>query len=357
MTVFYTCDNNYVWLMGISVISLFENNKSSEHLNVYLLGENISDENKEKLKEIAEDYKRNIFIVDIPKLDIPECMLRSRWPRSAFTRLYAGELLPEDLKYALYLDCDTIINKDIRGIWSYTEKGKTFYGIKDAIASGYKKNIGLGRSDAYINAGVLLIDLDSLRGKNIPSLLEQFTSRYGEKTCYADQDVLNSIFYDEIGYLPPEYDVMTLFSYFTYEEGMTFRRPGNYYTKEQVNKAVADPVIIHYTTLLHVIRPWFTNTNHPYAEVFEKYRKKSPWSEKNSGEKVFTGAKAKLTGMIIRLPKPLSLRILCVLHSFVRPVIAGFIGGMKQKKKTKEFSTKIFYKNCQINKKRNIILP
>ena len=46
MKVMYTCDNNYVWLMGISTISLFENNKGIKDLKVYLLGENISEDNK-----------------------------------------------------------------------------------------------------------------------------------------------------------------------------------------------------------------------------------------------------------------------------------------------------------------------
>ena len=53
MKVMYTCDNNYVWLMGISTISLFENNKEIEDLKVYLLGENISEDNKNELKKIG----------------------------------------------------------------------------------------------------------------------------------------------------------------------------------------------------------------------------------------------------------------------------------------------------------------
>ena len=53
MKVMYTCDNNYVWLMGISTISLFENNKGIEELKVYLLGDNISEDNKNDLKKIG----------------------------------------------------------------------------------------------------------------------------------------------------------------------------------------------------------------------------------------------------------------------------------------------------------------
>ena len=71
MKVMYTCDNNYVWLMGISTISLFENNKGIEELKVYLLGENISDENREELKKIGEEYGRDVEVIDVPELNIP----------------------------------------------------------------------------------------------------------------------------------------------------------------------------------------------------------------------------------------------------------------------------------------------
>ena len=54
MNVLYTCDNNYVWLMGISAISLFENNKELDNITVYLLGENISDKNKRILVDIGK---------------------------------------------------------------------------------------------------------------------------------------------------------------------------------------------------------------------------------------------------------------------------------------------------------------
>lgn len=46
MTVVYTCDDNFVWIMGISMISLFENNKDMKDLDVYLLGDHVSEDNK-----------------------------------------------------------------------------------------------------------------------------------------------------------------------------------------------------------------------------------------------------------------------------------------------------------------------
>ena len=67
MNVMYTCDNNYVWLMGISMISLFESNRDIANLKVYLIGNEISQSNKDKLSDIANKYDREIEIIDTPE--------------------------------------------------------------------------------------------------------------------------------------------------------------------------------------------------------------------------------------------------------------------------------------------------
>ena len=134
MKVMYTCDNNYVWLMGISTISLFENNKSIEELEVYLLGENISNENKEELKKIGQKYNREVTVIDVPKLNIPPSLVSTRWPLSAFTRLFSGVLLPPDVDRILYLDCDTIITGDISELDDVQFNGNIAMGVKDSIS-------------------------------------------------------------------------------------------------------------------------------------------------------------------------------------------------------------------------------
>ena len=95
--------------MGISVISLFENNKHIEELTVYLLGEGITNASKNDLKLIAQRYNRNIIVINVPKLDIPQVLLSSRWPASAYIMLYSGPRLPIEINKILYLDCDTIV--------------------------------------------------------------------------------------------------------------------------------------------------------------------------------------------------------------------------------------------------------
>lgn len=320
MDILYTCDNNYVWLTGISVISLFENNRDLENLHVWILGENISDENKNTLKEIGKKYKREITVFDVPLIDIPEALVSARWPLSAFTRLYAGELLPRRLKKVFYLDGDTIIRGSLKEIDRWNVNDKLFWGIKDCVGKRYKQNIGIEPNGIYVNAGVLLINLYELRKVSIKEKLNSYMEKYKNLINYADQDVLNGAFLGDIGVLPPQYDFMTITATHSYDEIQKLRRPTNYYSAAELKKAVNNPVIIHYTTNMRIIRPWYSNTNHPLADEFNKYKNISQWKEKEMGEMKFGSKEARIIGIVEKFPNFLSLRLLGLLHSVVKPI-------------------------------------
>ena len=167
--------------MGISMISLFKNNISIKELTVYLLGEDISDENKNIILGIAEEYHRSVFIIDVPKIDIPQSLVSVRWPLSAYTRLYSGELLTSYVERVLYLDCDTIVKGNISELQTINISGKIVYGVKDCISKNYKKNIGLAKDDIYVNAGVLLFNLNELRKINIKAAIDKYMNIYEKR--------------------------------------------------------------------------------------------------------------------------------------------------------------------------------
>lgn len=319
MKVMYTCDNNYVWLMGISTISLFENNRGIEDLKVYLLGENISEENKSELKKIGKSYGRKVEVIDVPKLNIPQSLVSTRWPLSAFTRLFAGVILPGDVDRILYLDSDTIISGDISELDTVEFNGNIAMGVKDCISGRYKQNIGLDSNSPYINAGVILFDMDALRKVNINVEIESYMKKYEKLINYADQDILNGMFKGKIGELNPKYDVMTIDAVHTYEEIQMLRRPTNFYSKEKLEQAVANPAIIHYTTNMLVVRPWFSNTNHPFVAEFKKYMYMSAWKDRELRKMVFNSKVSMMIGVIMKLPKSIAYYTLGIIHAELRP--------------------------------------
>lgn len=323
MNVLYTCDNNYAWLMGISMISLFENNVSVNNIKIFFIAENLSDLNRKNILDICEKYDRDIEIIDVDvnkfKLD-DEFISSSRWPLSAFSRLFAAELLPKEIEKIIYIDCDTIINANIEELYAFDLNKYIFLGVKECISKKYKTNIGLKWDSNYINAGVMIINLKELRQIDIANKINDFINRYRKLICYADQDVLNGMFSNEIGILHPKYNVMTIDKARNYNEILRLRKPVLFYSKEELEQALENPKIIHYTTNLDIIRPWFLNSNHPYLSEFNKYFTISPWKEKELFNYEFQGKQAKITSRLKKIkPSVVGDYILRLIYVYLRP--------------------------------------
>ena len=305
--------------MGISMISLFDANKNCEELNVYLLGDHISEESKHTLDSIAFKYQRRLTLIDVPELNIPEKLSSNRWPKSAFTRMFAGELLSAEVTKAIYLDCDTIICGDIQGMEAYIKEDVAFSGVKDCVSRPYKAKIGIAKEGSYINAGVLAINLTELRKNDIRKMIADFVDKYEPAISYADQDILNGIFKGKFGILPPQYDLMTMVNTYSFKELYMIRHPHNYYSKDEIDYSKENPLIIHYTTAMLNVRPWCENSNHSYAWIFEKYKAMSPWALKPKQNANFSAKEYRIIKIILSLPTFVSYRLLGLIHAYLRP--------------------------------------
>lgn len=65
INVVYAANDNYAALAGVSMLSLFENNKKCKKLNVYILSDRIQNANLNKLQKIGRNYQRDVHIVDV----------------------------------------------------------------------------------------------------------------------------------------------------------------------------------------------------------------------------------------------------------------------------------------------------
>lgn len=330
MNILYTCDNNYIWLMGISMISIFENNKAIHDLEVYLIGENISDSNIRNLQNIAARYERKFIYISLPNLNIPERLCSKRWPKSAYTRMFAANILPTNVKKIVYLDCDVIVSGDISAIENYLKPDTYFCGVKDCISKHYKTNIGLKPGDPYINAGVMIINVEALRKIDINKRINDFLNQYGNIINYADQDLLNGCFNGKVSILPLEYDVMTSVACWSFNQLKAMRLPDSFYTIEEYNYAKMNPKIIHYTTNMLVVRPWYVNSDHPHKDVFLQYMALSPWNDKNCGMMVFKGFKNFILKACLIFPLPLACPVLGIIHSLMLPKIKYVLSRRKR---------------------------
>ena len=104
MNVAYSCIDNYAQHAGVSILSLLENNQDIDDICVYMFDNNISQQNKERLKEIVDRYGRRIKFIDMD--DISKSMkVSTDFCRSTYGKLFMAEL--EEVDRMLSFDCDT----------------------------------------------------------------------------------------------------------------------------------------------------------------------------------------------------------------------------------------------------------
>ena len=68
MDILYSSSDSYAFLAGISILSLLENNQEYPDIQIYIMDNAISEDNKRKLTDVVERYQREITFVPMPDM-------------------------------------------------------------------------------------------------------------------------------------------------------------------------------------------------------------------------------------------------------------------------------------------------
>lgn len=289
MNILYCCDDGYAPLAGISITSLFENNKKLDEINVYIAGLDISGENQRKFEQTAESYGRVVSIVNGAEVDayLKEKNVQS-WKGGYMTwwRLFVGRLLPMDLDRVLYLDCDTIVAGSLGELEEYRlQDGKACAMVRQRICDGWNTLIGISEDALYYQAGVMLIDVGRWHEYGIEDkTMELLNAGYGVYPN-PDQDFLSVCLVDYIQTLGPRYNVNPEWGFYGIKNAMYTRSctPENFYTEIQISEAIENPVILHcFGILKPMFRGWF-------EDEWLEYRGMSEWCDAYSSRELYGG--------------------------------------------------------------------
>lgn len=277
MQIVYSSDENYAQHMAVSMVSLFTTNNKVDSLTVYVISNGITDETKEKLNNLAESYQRKIVWIDF-KPYAQKLLLNMEWhiSLSSYARLFIAEMLSDECERAIYLDCDTIICNDLTKLWEMDMKEHSVAGVLDLVRNDFEVRVGMCEEQPYINAGVLLINLKKWRETSIQDKLLGFIVEREGRVTHHDQGVINGVLNSDMLKLPPEYNVMTPFFTFKYKKLVSFFDLKNYYTSEDINFAVTNPAIIHFTPEF-VGRVWEIGCRHPKKNLYIENLDKTCW--------------------------------------------------------------------------------
>ncbi len=327
MFVIYHSSDSFANVTGISMISLFENNKHMDRIRVLYIEKGVSDNNKRILKSITEKYNREIEFLEMPnwssKLNIELNSCKSGWLGFGYNRLFLTEIVPEDVDKVLYLDSDTIIEGSLDELWNIDLNNYYLAAVDDCLSSKYRKIVGIAEDGTYCNSGVLLINIKKWREENI---IEEFKKiLYANKGCFVfnEQSVINSLFSGKIKIIHQKYNVNSLVFLFEYDELIRLRKPYKFsYSKEQLEEAKKNPVITHFTGNFFVTRrPWVENSDHPHRSVYDYYKSISPWKELPYHNDVRSKSARIFTYVCKLLPRKLMIFSVSFIYNRLRPIM------------------------------------
>lgn len=326
MYVIYHSSDAFAEVTGVSIISLFENNKNMDSIHVLCIEHGISDENKQKLKQLADKYCREIEFMQMPNwseklhIDLKSC--KSGWLGFGYNRLFLTEYIPPDIDRVLYLDSDTIIEASLDELWNIDFNDCYMAGVDDCLSSKYRDIVDIGIDGIYCNAGVLLFNLKKWREDDITAKFIKIIYENNGYFVFNEQSILNSLFSGTIKILPLKYNVNSLVYLFSFEELLKLRQPFNFsYSKEEYIAAGKNPIITHYTGNFYVERrPWIENSDHPHKDAYIKYRNMSPWKESAMVSDKRSYKKRVMSKVCKSLPRFLMLSFVSFLYNNIRPI-------------------------------------
>ena len=83
MNIVYHASDSFAKVTGTSIVSIFENNKDIDEINVYVIEKNFTEDNKKKMEQLADKYNRRIIFIPMPDINKSERLhfkiIRKEW--------------------------------------------------------------------------------------------------------------------------------------------------------------------------------------------------------------------------------------------------------------------------------------
>ena len=283
LNVLYQTDNNYAPQTGVSITSLFQNNKDIEKLNVYVLDNGISEENIKRFETLGDLYHRNIHFLDASDIvaKLKELgVVPYKGSYTTYCKLFTIGNIETANNRILQIDGDTIINSSLADLENIELEDYVCAATYDCVQNKYKSLIGIEETDPYFNCGVLYINQVNWRSLKCYDRIVDHLTNIRAKYLIVDQDIINILFRHKITYLDIKYNLNSGFylygineSFFIYDLQQEVFAP-----KEAIRAAMMSPVINHCMGPM-TGRPWEKGNSHPQGKLYDRYLNISPWSD------------------------------------------------------------------------------
>ena len=255
-------NNKYIYPSIVSINSVLRNSNKNKNTIVYhiLCPDDLRRRNINKLKSLLYIYPTNLIMIFYNMGNLFNKHKNNRFSEVTFYRLLTPIFIP--IEKVIYLDSDVLVFGDLEDMYNLQIRDNYVLGILDLLSNGIDY-LGL-KSEKYINAGVLILNLDLIR-KDQKFYEMLFMSKNCRQLKNNDQTIINYIFYPKIGILPSKYGIFNFNSIFDikYLYLKTIRQTLNL---SELVDAFKHPIIMHYT----LCNPKLWNSNSFFSRKYTR---------------------------------------------------------------------------------------
>ena len=279
VSICFASDDNYAPYLKVAIYSLLCNRNRERSYDIIILHKRISKEHQGEILGLA-DGKSGVSIrfVNVVEADRElQSDVGCYYAVETNYRLLLFSKLFQNYRRMLYLDCDIIVTGDVGELFDVDLEGKSAAGVEDVgfrwlaytqraifldnkpynVLNYCTDVLGIKDPGGYVNAGVLLFDLEKCRQKvSFRDVVETLHSR---NFFYNDQDVLNILLEGNIKQVDCKWNYMNNIAFYLECDRKEFR-------ELYLDLRREDYRIIHY---ISAKKPW--NGEVPMGEVWQKY--------------------------------------------------------------------------------------
>lgn len=214
INIAFITDNNYVFPLKVAIKSIIANKNVDVQYNINIICVEISEDNYKVLKTLEKLGNEKVFINLIDKKNtFKDIKMPAHVTPSALFKFSLAEIL-DNIDKCLYIDCDTMIQKDLSEFYNIDIDNVYAGVIQDYLTIYYREMNKKLNLDGYFNSGVMLLNLKKMRNDGITEkLIAQKKKEIETNTVvFMDQNSLNVVFEEKVKYLPLIYNYSTVYN-------------------------------------------------------------------------------------------------------------------------------------------------
>jgi len=196
MNMLFTLDRAYLPVF-VTCVRSFLRFPRSEGYRIYILHSDLTEDDVSMLRRRFGHDGAQFFPVYVDPGDFGSFPDSLRYPKTMYYRVLASKYLPNDIDRVLYLDPDIVVIKPLDELYSKPFGDAVFYActhVHEFLTRVNQLRLGIRDDVAYINTGVMLMNLAALRSTLDERRLLEYVAERGPWFTLPDQDIITALY-------------------------------------------------------------------------------------------------------------------------------------------------------------------